>query len=413
MKKQNKQKSQKRVASQKHFSVVFPMWRKSRRGRGLGRLEGLFLLFAVLLAVGCSGTKQAEKIPVIYSTDLYQPPEDPDDHYDLAILASLPELDVRAIVFDNATDWRDATKEAGIAALQQISDITGRPIPPYAIGLRERLTSQQDKAENQPAETQKGVELIIETLRESKEKVVLFLVGSCRDFAVAFNREPDLLREKVKVVYISAGNGPDGNQFEWNVGLDPQAYACLMKSGLPIYWAPCFSQINLRQGTPEEVANGERSTYNSYYIIPDEAQLVESTSGKVKNYFAYALNKKESDPIEYLSQTVDTIFPKARNMWSTASFFHVAGRKIYLHNEQYRVYSPKNAKKLGIADKEVSVYEFRPVAITDVTKEETPNEIVFEGVLDAPQSHIKVFRYIHPEYNDIMVSALSGLLGEL
>ncbi|MDR1526696.1 MAG: nucleoside hydrolase [Dysgonamonadaceae bacterium] len=368
----------------------------------------IYFLFASLLAVSCTRTKEVEKIPVIYSTDLYQPPQDPDDHYDLALLASLPELDVRAIVFDNATEWRDAAQEAGTGALRQMSDITRQPLPPYAIGLRNKLISQQDKAENQPAESQKGVDLILQTLRESQEKIVLFLVGSCRDFAVAFNREPDLLREKVKAVYVSAGNGPDGWQFEWNVMLDPQAYACLMNSGLPIYWAPCFSQVNLRQATKDEVTNGDQASFNSYYIVPNEAELLETASGKLKNYFAYALNKRPGDPVDFLSQPIDTISPKARNMWSTASFFHAAGRKIYLHNGKYRVYSPEKAQALGVAEQEIPVYEFRPVTIE--TTEIVADSIVFRGVLDIPQSNIKVFRYIHSEYNSVMVSALSGLL---
>lgn len=368
----------------------------------------IYFLFLVFILVGW--TKQNKKIPVIYSTDLYQPPQDPDDHYDLAILANLPELDVRAIIFDNATAWRDAEKEASIGALRQISDIARRPIPPYAMGLREKLRSQQDKAENQPAESQKGVELIINTLRESQEKVVLFLVGSCRDFAVAFNREPDLLHQKVKAVYINTGNGPDGKQWEWNVMLDPQAYACLMKSGLPIYWAPCFSLQNLRQATKEEVIKGDKRSFNTYYIVPNQLKLLDSASDKLKNYFAYALNNRQGDPINFLSQPVDSLPENARNMWSTASFFHVAGRRIYLRNGQYRAYSPEQAKKIGIADKEIAVYEFKPVTLAE---EETADGIIFKGVLDTPQSNIKVFRYIHPEYNDIMVSALSQLLGEL
>jgi hypothetical protein len=39
-------------------------------------------------------------VPVIYSTDLFHPPDDPDDHVDLATLFALPELDVRAIILD-------------------------------------------------------------------------------------------------------------------------------------------------------------------------------------------------------------------------------------------------------------------------------------------------------------------------
>ena len=367
------------------------------------------ILSALLLIVGCNETNQVEKVPLIYCTDLYQPPQDPDDHYDLAILASMPEYDVRAIVFDNATGGRDALKDAGISALRQISEISEHPIPPYAIGLSEKLASEHDKAQSQPPETQKGVELIINTLRESKEKIVLFLVGSCRDFAVAFNREPDLLREKVKAIYVNAGNGPDGIQFEWNVSLDPYAYLCLMKSGLPIFWAPCFSQVNLRQATPEDIIANDKIAYCTYYKVPNQAVMLESVSVKLKNYFAYALNREQGDPITFLSQPAQPLPQRARNMWCTAVFFHAAGRKIYLHNEQYRAYPPQKAKEFGLEGSEVSVYQFDPVAIT---AEETAEGLLFTGVLNTP-SNTKVFRYTNPQYNDIMVSTLSALLEEL
>ena len=372
--------------------------------------SSLYILSAIIFFVGCNNTRQAETIPIIYCTDLYQPPQDPDDHYDLAILASLPEFDVRAIVFDNATQGRDALKDAGISALRQISDISKRPIPPYAIGLSEKLSSEHDKAHSQPAESQKGVELIISTLRNSKEKTVLFLVGSCRDFAVAYNREPELLREKVKALYVNAGNGPDGIQFEWNVSLDPYAYLCLMESGLPIFWAPCFSQVNLRQATSEEIIANDKIAYCTFYKVPNQAKMLESSSVKVKNYFAYALNREQGDPLSFLSQPAQPLPERARNMWCTAVFFHAAGRAIYLHDEQYRAYSPQKAKELNIDGNEVSVYQFDPVSIT---VEKTDNGLLFTGVLNTPQSYTKVFRYTHPQYNDIMVSTLSGLLKEL
>ena len=370
----------------------------------------IYYLLLALFVISCSKEKQVAKIPIIYCTDLYQPPQDPDDHYDLAILACLPEFDVRAIIFDNATDWRDATKEAGIGALQQISDISKSPIPPYAIGLREKLTSLDDKAENQPEETQKGVELIIKTLRESNEKVVLFLVGSCRDFAVAFNREPDLLREKVKALYVNAGNGPDGLQFEWNVMLDSYSYMALMQSGLPIYWAPCFSQVNLRQATPEDILNGDISTYNTYYIAPNQAELLKPASDKLKNFFAYALNREQGEPVSFLYQPAQALPQRGRNMWCTAVFYHAAGRQIYLHNGEYQVYSPQKANELNVAGNEISVYQFQPV---EIKAEMIEGEIIFTGDLNVSQSNIKVFQYINPEYNNIMTSTLSALLGEL
>ena len=93
-----------------------------------------------------------------------------------------------------------------------------------------------------------------------------------------------------------------------------------------------------------------------------------------------------------------------------AIFFHAAGRKIYLHNEQYRAYTTQKANKLSIAGTEVSVYQFDSIAIT---AEKTTDGIVFTGILNAQQSNIKVFRHTNPAYNDIMVSTLSGLLRKL
>ncbi len=64
-------------------------------------------------------------IPVIYSTDLYHPHDDPDDHYDLACLYALPELDVKAVIIDmaNIREKRGnhgVAKKPGLVALRQM-----------------------------------------------------------------------------------------------------------------------------------------------------------------------------------------------------------------------------------------------------------------------------------------------------
>jgi hypothetical protein len=353
----------------------------------------------------------AKRIPVIYSTDLFQPPEDPDDHYDLAILASLPELDVRAVIFDMATSRRKP-EEVGLGALRQISSITRQPLPPWAIGLRYPLTSEQDRAEQQPTEFQGGVELILQTLRASDEKVTLFLVGSCRDFAVAFNREPALLREKVASVYVNAGNGPGGLQSEWNVKLDPCAYLCLMRSGLPIRWCPCFSRVNLQAATPEDVRKGE--AFNTYFIVPNQAKLLEKASDRLKNYFAYALNRSDDEPVSFLNQPPQPLPETPRNMWCTAPFLHAAGRKIYLQDGRYVACSPAMAEASGLTGREITVYRFDPVGITTAVDDsaQSGEAPVIQGVLDDETSPVKVFRYVEPEYNAMMISVLAELLRE-
>jgi len=42
--------------------------------------------------------------------------------------------------------------------------------------------------------------------------------------AAAFNREPELLRQKVKAIYMEAGAGPDGNQDDYNVVISPLVF---------------------------------------------------------------------------------------------------------------------------------------------------------------------------------------------
>ena len=49
---------------------------------------------ASLLAAFVTGPLAAAPIPVVYSTDLMHPHDDPDDHFDLACLYAMPEADV-------------------------------------------------------------------------------------------------------------------------------------------------------------------------------------------------------------------------------------------------------------------------------------------------------------------------------
>jgi hypothetical protein len=363
----------------------------------------------------CSCTEQQEvrtgPIPIIYSSDIFHPPGDPDDHYDLATLYKMPEFDVKAFIFDIPLLSQNPA-EFGRVPLEQITTITHRPIPPYAIGLRYPLTSPEDQAGEQDTEFQGGVNLILKTLRESNEKVVMFLVGSCRDFAVAYNREPELLRQKVSAIYVNAGNGPNGTQNEANAKCDPNAYLCLLKSDLPIYWCPCFSRVIFGKTSKEDIEENNAYTYNTFFITPNQAELLKDVSPRLKNFFNYALTSSTEDHLQYLDRTPDEISTKKRNMWSTPSFFHAAGRKIYAgQGGGYIACSPQEAQKLGISDKEVKVFSFDPVRITPKPSADPSELPVFQSDLKVRKSATKIFHYIHPDYNEILVSALTNILG--
>ena len=356
------------------------------------------------------------KIPLVFSTDLYHPAQDPDDHYDLATIARLDELDLKCVIFDQASFFRKP-QEVALGALEQVSAITGKPMP-WALGLNEYLQSADDKGLGQDAQFQNGVEQILKTLRESSEKAVLFTAASCRDFAAAFNREPVLFKEKVSAIYLNVGKGPDGIQAEWNVKLDPLAFVRLLESDLPVYWCPCLAPTPPPDlpATPQEVKDGV--AFNTFYIIPDQDELLRDFPQKWRNYFAYALSYSTEDPMQYLGHSSVEIPKTRRKMWCTGPFYHAARRRIYKVQNGYAAYSPEQARALGLADRETGVFRFEHTALRQGTPEKMqfsqnyPREVTVPflvKVAAAENSTLRVFRYTNPDYNDIMVSVYKNL----
>jgi hypothetical protein len=256
-------------------------------------------------------------LPLIHCTDLFHPHGDPDDHFDLATLYGIPGLDLKAIILDQG---RLQVKQPGTIPVSQLNHITGRKVT-AAIGLAEKLRSPTDTGLDQPAEFQKGVALILSTLRQSPVPVAITAVGSMRDVVAAFNREPDLFRRKVDKLLIFIGEASDAKFTEWNVSLDPQAYVGLMRSGLPLYWAPCFDG-GLWQN------RGHASFWQARH-----ADLLRNARPALLQFFIYALEKETADPITFLSTPVDPqrkerLLAGTRNLWCAAVFeFLVAPEK--------------------------------------------------------------------------------------
>lgn len=247
--------------------------------------------------------------PVIYSTDLYHPHNDPDDHYDLLTLFSLPELDVRAVIIDMGEPGKG---RPGLGSVAQMNALRGRQTR-VATGLIGNLAAPEDPATNRSAEEQAGVTLILKVLREASEPVTLFAVGSLRDLAAAYNREPQLFKEKVGRFYINAGD--TRGKVEYNVGLDPVAYNRVMTSGLPIYWVPCFGD----------------GGYGSFWTFR-QSEVLATAPQAMQNFFLYMFSKSpEADALAYLKRTPDAallgkVCGEDRAMWCTAAFLDAAGR---------------------------------------------------------------------------------------
>ena len=356
-------------------------------------LISVTVLLVTALCVGQAAAEPPSRLPILYSTDLFHPHEDLDDHYDLACLFALGEFDIRGVILDLGAEQ---AKRTGRPAVEQMMKITGRQVP-TAWGLCRKLRDRTDKALDEPEEFQGAVRLILATLRESKEKVTIFTAGSCRDVAVAFNREPDLMKAKVRAIYFNIGNGAVEKQDEWNVGYDPPAYLRLFESGLPLYWCPCFG----------------KDGYGTHYKA-DQASVVGACADPVRRYFGYAISKSKDDPMAYLASGAPADPKGLKDMWCTAPMLHAAGRKVYERGpDDFIALSPAEADKAGLAAKEAKVFDFVPVraALGDFSPPAPPTLRID---LKPAEPNGQVFRITDPaRYGKAMEACLKNLLAGL
>lgn len=268
-------------------------------------------------------------VPLIHISDLYHPPQDPDDHYDLATIAALEEYDLRGVILDVTQKFLTASpggfdiqRDPGFIPVVQLGYLLGRAIP-VACGPKMPLKSSSDDLSDRPLVELAGVNLLLDLLKQSGQKVVISVVGSARVLTAAFNRDPGLLRSKTQTVLLNAGSSA-GPKREWNVGLDPDAYIGLWKSGLPISWFPCATEAGAFNSDHER----------GVYWKTGQEVLLRSLAPPVRAWFAYALSRDPSgNHINLLDEPVDPevwkhILADERNMWATASLVMSAGRVL-------------------------------------------------------------------------------------
>ena len=362
------------------------------------------VLVALGLAAGPALAPAQQKVPVLYSSDLFHPPQDPDDTVDLATLLALPELDLQGMVLDLGSQQR---KAPGAVPVKQMIALTGRSFP-TATGLLHPLRYPEDKGEDQFANAHGGVNLILETLRRSREKVVIITVGSVRDVAAAYNRDPSLFDRKVSRIYINGGNS-GGGDLHWNPRLDPPAYVRLLRSDLPIYWAPSF------EGTEsfELFVGGQwKSRPGQTYWRFGQREMFDGLAAALQNYFLYALAPKtpsQDDPIAYLKKRPqersikERVWSEQRHMWSTITFLDAAGRKFYRKGDSWAALS-----KPEPGWEQAPIYEF---ALTGVSIDRDIRTTLEPA--DAASS-LRVIRILDTEnYERAMISALRRILREL
>ncbi len=266
-------------------------------------------------------------VPVIHVTDLFHPHGDPDDHFDLAVAYALAQrgaFDLRGVVIDYPPDFRAG--DPAVVAVAQMNRLTGRSVP-VSLGTSHRLKNRRDSLSDAPTQETAAVRFIIDQLRAAAHPVALVCVGSAADIIVAALREPELFKAKCAGVYLNSGSAHDNPanpaQLEFNVNLDPSAYAAMFDLPCPLYWFPCWHTTEQRQSG----ASG------SFYWLPHREALADVSAG-LANYFAYMFDKS-ADP-KWLramkamppAATWDKVLAEKRGMWSTASQFAAAGLTV-------------------------------------------------------------------------------------
>jgi hypothetical protein len=256
---------------------------------------------------------------------------DPDDHWDLACVYALAyrgDIDLKGVLIDYPpTDSTDHNPD--IMAVAQMNLICGLFVP-IGVGSRHPLKSRNDAQPHASRTDHDGVRMILDTLEQSSHPVVINILGSSRDVAMAGKKAPDLFAAKCAAIYLNAGTGSPNmgpaSKLEYNVTLDTFAYAAIFDLPYPVFWMPCFEEMESRR---------ERDVreYGTHYEFQQD-RILPHLSQNVQNYFTYMFGKyTDHNWLHYLMGSGDQallskVGGMTRHMWCTAGFFHAAGYTI-------------------------------------------------------------------------------------
>jgi pyrimidine-specific ribonucleoside hydrolase len=344
------------------------------------------------------------RIPLVHITDLYHPPQDPDDHFDLATVVALEEYDLRGVVLDATERFlrpapvgADIQRDPGYVPVIQLEHLLDRSIP-VAAGPHHRLEESSSVKTSEAPSHQAGVQLLLDILENSRDKVVVSVVGSARVIGYALRRNPGLLRTKIRSILLNAGSTA-GPKREWNVGLDPEAYKALWRSGLPICWYPCATESGAFH--PDH----ERGTFWK----TTHAQLLRDIPPSLRAWFAYALrDDRRGDIIEVLSEEPQpdawkSLLSQERNLWATASLVMGAGRVLARNKEGWRFVPARSVR-----NEDVWNWRLDPISATVDESAIVDWKLAHEG------GNASLFwRERRPDFGGAMAEALGNLLGSI
>ncbi len=279
--------------------------------------------------------------PVITVTDCFRPHVDPDDHWDLATVFALAyqrNIDLKAIVCDWPPAIKKPFRSPDVGSVALMNYITGLAVP-MAVGSPEGMKSLTDTQPGADQSDHQGVNLIIRILRESASPVVIHVLGWCNDVALAGRKEPDLFRRKCAGIYLNAGMGSqhwqESPQIGYNEKLNPISYAAMFDLPCPVYWMPCFDDLEWFVAFRKEnkfPASVVREFGTHFWFRHDA--IIPHLSKRMKNYFAFMYGRHESSNwlhyanVETDEKLLDKLGPQYRQMWCIAGFIHSAGKTV-------------------------------------------------------------------------------------
>ncbi len=261
---------------------------------------------------------------LLHQTDLFHPHGDPDDHFDMACVYGLARrgaLDLKGVLIDYPPAHRKGDPD--VMAVAQLDRLCGRTTP-VAIGSRRPPAHRNDHLAEAPIEDQAGMNFLLKILSTAEEPVAVTCVGSAIDIAAAGKRAPELFAEKCTALYLNAGathpHPEKPQELEFNVRLNPQAYAALFDLPCPLYWAPCWHECGIR----------EVGEWGSFYWLA-HTDILPHLHPRLQHYFAFMFAQEESPLwLRALAEPSNTrwredLLRQRRGMWSTASLLHAAG----------------------------------------------------------------------------------------
>ncbi len=248
-------------------------------------------------------------INVIHCTDLYRPHSDFDDVADAMAMFALHcmrEINLLAFVLDQPAEQQ---RRPGKITVDELNAICETSVPSIT-----------------------GYHALLNLLQAAPNGIVMTIVGGLSDLYWAYKTNPGLVKQKLKEVWVFAGDAQEqatryheGGRdiappygLEHNVNTDVEAFREIMRSDLKIVWIPCYDGGEVRN--PDGSANpfGIGPTMlNASFFMGQYEHLLSKSSPQVLDFFVRALSTEGGPGFRYDWNVVKKHF---KEFWGVGIF---------------------------------------------------------------------------------------------